>query len=335
MTDADQNQSPIPKEELIRRLQGIFMPYATRRARELYEPTGFTYARFVHYTSAEAALKIIKNKRIWMRNTTCMSDYREVQHGYDIIRQFFEEGDNRKRFLDALEECAQGVGMDALLLFDQWWLDIFFNTYITALSEHDVREDSHGRLSMWRAFGGSVARVAVIIKVPWFSEGSRALNLIFSPVAYLSKDEVYAELNTVINNFHTNSTFLRSVDRQLIIDWIFQMLMVGAVCLKHEGFHEEREWRAIYSPRRLTSQLMESSTKIIDGIPQIVYKIPIDSTVSEILGDLDLSILFDSMIIGPSQYHRVMYESFVVALKEAGVDNAENRVFISNIPIRT
>jgi len=47
--------------------------------------------RFVHYTSAEAALNIIKTKRMWMRNTTCMADYREVQHGLQIIQKFLSE----------------------------------------------------------------------------------------------------------------------------------------------------------------------------------------------------------------------------------------------------
>ena len=54
------------------KLEGIFVPYARKRRDEFYARGG----KFVHYTSADAAIKIIKDKRIWMRNTTCMSDYR-------------------------------------------------------------------------------------------------------------------------------------------------------------------------------------------------------------------------------------------------------------------
>jgi hypothetical protein len=79
---------------------------------------------------------------------------------------------------------------------------------------------------------------------------------------------------------------------------------------------------------------MESSTEIIVGIPQIVYKIPLDTKVSATLGDLDLSRLFDRLIIGPSPYPWPMYEAFVAALGKAGVANPEDRVFTSNIPIR-
>lgn len=335
MTSAGQNQVAIPEQiQRIMLLESIFMPSATEQRRKLYEATGY-HARFVHYTSAEAALSIIKTKRVWMRNTTCMSDYSEVLHGYEIIRKFFHENHNKEKFLAALEDCAPGVAMEAITLFDQWWIDIQLNTYIAAVSEHDEEEDSHGRLSMWRAFGGNVARVAIVFNVPWFSEGSLSLNLVFSPVAYLKEEKVHDELNTVISNVRANSDFLHSVEREHLVNIVFNMLVSGVVCLKHEGFHEEREWRVIYAPKRLPSPLMESSSEIIGGIPQLVYKIPFDMTVSDVLSELELSKIFDRLIIGPSSYSWAMRGAFVTALAEAGVVEAENRVFTSNIPIRT
>lgn len=315
------------------RLGGIFMPTATKKIQDLF-PTG-TYARFVHYTTAEAALQIIKSRRIWMRNTNCMADYSEVMHGYTIILNFFNDSNNREMFIGALDECVSGIAREAIGLFAQWWNYIRLNTYIAAVSEHDVEEDSHGRLSMWRAFGGTVGRVAIVIRVPYSWEGSEALNIIFSPVAYLKEEQVHDELRTVINNVRTNCDFLRSVERQLVINIIFRMLLVSVVCLKHKGFHEEREWRAIYAPKLFPSSLMESSTEIIGGIPQPVFKILIDRRVSDILADLDLSTLFDRLVIGPSPYPWPMYESFVAALTEAGIADAGNRVWVSDIPIRT
>jgi hypothetical protein len=128
---------------------------------------------------------------------------------------------------------------------------------------------------------------------------------------------------------------LKSVDRQTVVGAVFTMLLAGVTCLKHEGFAEEREWRAIYSPRRLPSPLVESSTEVVNGIPQIVHKIPLDAGVSPVLAELDLSRMFDRLIIGPSQYPLAMYEAFTQVLKAAGVADAEHRVLISGIPIRT
>lgn len=322
--------------ELTQRLERIFMPYATKQWGVIYENGARDYARFVHYTSADAALSIIKTKCIWMRNTMCMSDYREVQHGFEILNQFFSNKINTDRFIAALDTCAPNAAREAITLFTQWWNDIRFNTYISSISEHDDREDLHGRLSMWRAFGsGNAARVALVLRVPNFSAGSAELNLLFSPVAYLQEQEVHAVIEMVIQNINSNCEFLRSVDRQSIVGTVFNMLMAGVVCLKHEGFHEEREWRVIYGPKRFPSPLLESSTEIIGGVPQIIYKIPLDSFVSNTLDDIDFSRMFDRLIIGPSPYPWPMYEAFVAALSKIGVPEAEKRVFNSGIPIRS
>jgi Protein of unknown function (DUF2971) len=102
---------------------------------------------------------------------------------------------------------------------------------------------------MWRAFGGNIARVALVVKIPWLSKGAEALNLFFSPVSYLTEEEAHAVIEEVIKNIETNREFLRSIDRQEIVGTVFTMLLAGVTCLKHEGFREEREWRAIYCPK--------------------------------------------------------------------------------------
>lgn len=319
--------------ELAIRLESIFMPTARARRDTLYDKKD--RARFVHYTSAEAALNIIKTKHIWMRNTTCMSDYREVSHGYDLLNAFFLDKTNRDNFIGALDLCSPNIGEEAIQLFDQWWSDIQRNSYISSISEHDDSEDMHGRLSMWRAYGGSSASVAIVFSVPWYSGAAGSLNVLFSPVAYLNKNEVYNEINAVIGNVQTNREFLSSVDRLVLLGQVFNMLVAGVTCLKHEGFGEELEWRLLYAPNRSPSPLVKHETEIIGGIPQIVYKLPLDVTVSNSLADLDISRLFDRLIIGPSQFPLAQYDAFVDTLKNAGVPDAGKRVFISGIPIRT
>ena len=127
-------------------------------------------------------------------------------------------------------------------------------------------------------------------KVPMFSVAAIPLNVLFSPVAYLRNDEAHAVIEKVIGNVQKNSDFLRSLDRSIIVQMIFTTFLAAVTCLKHEGFREEREWRAIYSPNRLGSSLMEHSTEVISGVPQIVYKLPLDEKVSTDIADLDFSL---------------------------------------------
>ena len=318
------------------------MPQAKRQRDEAYkrqakpgEDTAAQELRFVHYTSADAALKIINSKRMWMRNTNCMADYSEVQHGFDILNEFFSDQTKRGEFSAALDACVPGAAQESIDLFNRLWNNIRFNTFITSISEHDDSEDRHGRLSMWRAFGMSTARVAIVFKVPRISAGAEALRFLFSPVAYLTRDDAHAVIAEVIANLGTSRDFLRSIDRQSVIQIVFMMFLAGVTCLKHEGFREEREWRAVYSPQVYSSPLMESGIEVVAGVPQLVYKIPLDATASPALADLDFSRIFHRLIIGPSPYPWPMFEAFRDALIKAGVTDAQDRLWSSGIPIRT
>jgi hypothetical protein len=328
---AGQSQQASAEQLELVKLQSIFMPYAVRRREAIAQRNG----RFVHYTSAESALNIIQSKRIWMRSTTCMSDYSEVQHGGRILQGFFADSANKTTFVQALDACAAGLAQEVLHLFDQWWNDLQLQSYIFSISEHDEAEDLHGRLSMWRAFSRSSARVAIVMRLP-LTEGSAApLNLLLSPVSYFTDTQVYGELHSVARNIEANRDFLQKTNRPSVVSVAFHMLVLAALCLKHEGFHEEREWRLIYSPKRNPSSLISSSIELIDGVPQTVYKIPLEGTPSADLVGIDIPHLLDRVIIGPSLYPWAMYEAFVTALMVAGIKDANARVFISGIPIRT
>ncbi len=80
---------------------------------------------------------------------------------------------------------------------------------------------------------------------------------------------------------------------------------------------------------------MQPETEVIAGVPQLVYKLPLDATVDPVLADLDFSRLFDRLIIGPSSYPWPIYEAFTKALTDSGIPDAGERVWNSAIPLRT
>jgi hypothetical protein len=209
-------------------------------------------------------------------------------------------------------------------------------TYIASVSEHDPSEDQHGRLSMWRAFGvNTTARVALVFKVPLLSGAMDFLKCIFSPVAYLDEDQVRATIDEIINNIKSNRYFLRTLGEKELFSWIFAILFSGVTCLKHRGFIEEREWRVIYQPGMNPSPLITEDVKIISGVQQVIYNLPLDRTVVGEIVDIDLPAMFHTLIIGPASQPWVMYEAFTRALKSAGVADADGRVLTSGIPLRS
>lgn len=321
------------------RLGKIFMPYAMRQRDEAYklqkEEGGGEDLRLAHYTTAEAGLNIITTKRLWMRNTTSMVDYREVQHGFDLLKAYFVP-DKTKRFADELDKIVPGAAMDAINRFNGWWQNnLHLNIYAACVSNHRKKEDVHGRLSMWRAFGANSTRVAIVIKIPKYTESAMALGLMFSPVAYLTQEEVHSVIEEVISNVSKERAYLQTVPPSVVVNYLFSMLMAGVTCLKHEGFAEEHEWRAIYAPQLWPSNLMDTGIEVINGVPQHVHKIPLDIGVSPQLEDLDLARMIDRVIIGPSPYPWVIGNAFVDGLRKIGVPNPEHKVFPSGIPIRS
>ena len=291
--------------------------------------------RFVHYTSAENALNIIRSRSIWMRNTNCMSDFREVHHGYDALRRYFADNANRDSFIAAVNGCIAGLAEQTVSQFDQAVQSTQLQTYISSISEHDDREDAHGRLSMWRAFGNSTARVAIVIKLDLDIGKNASLGAELSPVAYFTEQEFAHELNAIVANISANQAWLRTIDRAWLQLSLRTMLTSAMVCVKHEGFHEEREWRVIHSPARHSEEHVRSSIEVVGGVPQRIYKIPLQSNEQAGLTGLNPNELVDRIIIGPTQYPFAMYDAFVSTLVDAGVADADRRVFISQIPVRT
>ena len=341
--ETSQAASPMPappsdaEMEELRQLASIFLPHSYKRSLQAYPEK--QSAKFAHYTSADAAMQIIETKRFWMRNAMCMADYSEVNHGFELLKKALSVETGFKALEAALDQCASGVARQAVEIFDHHLIAIRTNTYIACVSEHDSKEDLHGRLSMWRAFGSAGGtRVALVLSVPWYSSASWVLNVTFSPVAYLSDSEVAAEVASVIENVRANAKFLREVDPAKVLATMFTMLLTATTCLKHEGFAEEKEWRAIYEPTWAPPHsrgLMECSTRCVNGVPQHVYEIPVDVRRSPAFADVDLAQMFERLIIGPTQYPWPIREAFVDALTKAGVQEAGARVFISGIPIRT
>jgi hypothetical protein len=315
----------------IEKLNSILFRYADSKRKEMIQRKG----RFVHYTSAENALSIIRSRCLWMRNTNCMSDYREVHHGFDVLRRFFGDNANRELFTTALNGCFPGIAEEVIAQFDQTLQSNQLQTYIASISEHDDREDTHGRLSMWRAFGNSTARVALVVNVDLELGQNANLGAELSPVAYFTDVEFAEELHAVITQVAEHQQFLTSIGRPWLLASLLSMLTSAMVCLKHEGFREEREWRVVHQPARHSSQHISSTIETVACVPQRVHKLPLRSDAGAGLAGLDPDQLVDRIIIGPTQYPSPIIEAFASVLRDAGVKDAHTRIVISQIPVRT
>jgi hypothetical protein len=309
------------------RLAQIFFGYArTQQANADAKGT-----RFVHYTSAEAAVNILRTREVWMRESSCMNDFMEVEHGIRCVVNAYHA--NEKAFGRRLDGLFPGISGEIEKLFDGWAPHLRTDTYLTCLSEHDDSEDTFGRLSMWRAYSEATGVALVLHNKPFFTENT-ALKAYASPVAYLNDASFAEEFENVGRRIDGEADFLRGLDRQILVNNVFQMLKYAALCTKHPGFREEREWRVIYCPALEKSAHLVKGIQTVRGVPQAVYKIPLKDTPDEGLVGIEIPALVERVIIGPTAYPLAVRKAFVALLADAGMSDADKKVFMSDIPLR-
>lgn len=300
-----------------------------RRSREVLASGG----RFAYYTTADTATSILKNKQIWMRNTTTMNDYMEVAYGFKCLHAAWGRAEPGNPVYLALERSFPGLYKEVSDYFNTWLPGIQGDTYITCVSEHLPEEDRTGRLSMWRAYGGRAGIALVLKGAVMFSE-TDVLHAYSSPVAYLSSDEFATEVTEVTKNIEEEVEYIRSLDRELLKNVLFNMLRFAVLCTKHPGFKEEREWRVIASPAMNPSEFLIPAVEVVRGTPQTVLKLDLKNHPDQGLFGLALPELLDRVIIGPCEFPQVILGALYRLLVDAGVPDPGSKIFVSDIPLR-
>lgn len=312
------------------RLFKIFHPYAFTDIATAWN----NKTKFAHYTNAETALKIIRKPKIWLRRASALNDFKEVEHGLELLRVTITDG--REHFESVLDNLHPGLSSFVeFMLDDEWGPKAQEHTYIACFSEHGGShpdEDRYGRLSMWRAYG-SGSGVALVFHGDVFHNGAPKLKVVASPVAYLDQPSFRTAFEVVLSNIQANAAFLKNYDAEQIRSLLRNMFRFAIVCTKHPGFREEREWRLIYNPAIEASVHIGEEVHSIRGTPQIIKIIDLLNLPAEIAG-INLNSTLASVIIGPTQYPRQMRDAFLVELQAAGVEDAAKRIVVSDVPLR-
>ena len=310
------------------RLIHIFHPYAMRKIREAREKN----TRFAHYTTADAAMKILKTKQFWMRKTSCMNDYMEVQQGLVCLKRAYC-GDVGERFKETLNGMFPGITSEIEERFNEWTPYFQNTTYIACFSEHEDADDKHGRLSMLRAYSESTGIALVLNNAP-FLRYEGPTGVYSSPVSYLDDVSFEHEMQRIVEGIRGNVDFLLAQDQDSIRDAVFNAFKFAVLCTKHRAFSEEREWRAIYLPAMETSPHVEKSIETVGATPQPIYKFNLKNAPDIGFVGIEIPELLNRIIIGPTKYPDAMYEAFTSLLADAEVEDPASRVHVSGIPLR-
>ena len=315
-------------------LQSIFSPRSAEKRRPLFEEQ----RKVAHYTTADNAMRILRGKEVWLRNVRYMNDFQEFTHGFDMMLRFFsstsdgQEDLGRRELFSALNSVYPGLVDRIIANFNSWLSQLREQTYVTCVSEHLPEEDDIGRLSMWRGYSYSAPPVALVINPDVFFTTTDEIGAYSSPVIYQTSEQFFEGMRQTSAAILDNAELLRSVGEPVVDGFLFQALVHYAVCQKHRGFAEEREWRIMHIPRLHPSGVMTRATESIRNRPQLVYKLPLRDDYAD--GLASVPKLLNKIIVGPTDEPWQLHEAFVAILEEAGVEHADKKVVVSDIPFR-
>jgi hypothetical protein len=307
----------------------VFMPQVHRRL-ALAHATG---QRFVHYTSAPAAMNIIQNGELWLRNTQCMNDFSEVRHGLDLLRRAYR-GIHGQKLIGFLESVYPGFRVMVEDRFDALEETVAYDTYICCVSEHDAREDTVGRLSMWRAYSNVSGIAFVLRSAPLIGPGSDHLAVFSGPVIYAERRSFFERFGEFVDGVLREAEYVAGLGMAQACHRLVGSYHLAALSTKHPGFSEEREWRMAFTPSLQPTGDLVRAVELCRNEPQTIYKLPLVARPGPEGASTALGDFVEEVIIGPSATPRAVRDAFVDLLQAAGVANAAAMVRISDIPIR-
>ena len=286
--------------------------------------------RYVHYTSAPVLLSILEKKEVWLRHTSLMNDYQEIERGIRAVTGFFgPNGTVSNRFWETLDECFDGASNAIKARYDFSLNDLRGNTFVMSLSGHLDKEDDIGRLSMWRAYAPKDG-VALVLNPDVFYQEENKLNVFSYPALYWTDDEISRRFLQTVDLFVENKELLLAMDFNAVVEGVLEMLVSYAICLKHPGFEEELEMRIVYRPNNRPSLATKKSIEVCGTTPQIVHKIPLSAE-----WDTDLKTILNRVILGPSRSIIEVSNAVLAAMIEAEIPKANEKLYLSDIPLRT
>ena len=285
--------------------------------------------KLAHYTTAETALKIIESRTIRFRNATLMNDFQEIKFGRDAVRASYEKFGGG--FTAKAEQLFEGITEEINKQIELVESFIRSDTYLTSLSVYDP-DDFSGKLSMWRAYGGPIAGVAIVFNTDVVDGEDGPLQSRLQPVRY-GQEGLDKALEGLFRSLLDNVESIKDFSREAFACFLALELQMLMLSTKNRDFLEEREWRVIHNPLNNFSDFIRSKPVSINGIPQIVYEANLEE-YSEHFHEFSLENLIHKIIIGPCRYPDQVRAALELALEQAKVLNVRDRIIVSSTPLR-
>lgn len=291
-----------------------------------------------HYTSISALEEIVKNDEFWFSNPLNMNDWGELRFGVLGGVEAFRT--QRELILSACgdSERYEIFSRSFEIYFEKFNNNHAFDTYVFCFSEH-APENTDGRLSMWRGYGGNGSGAAIVIDTNQINHLEGVQPLVISKVEYLSDAKRHEWINQTLIKFASILKENKPPKEllNLAAHNLFERFKIFALFSKHCGFEEEGEWRVAYLKERDVSNVfsgMFGYANTVRGIEtKLKFKIrPLKGFTAD---DLSLEKIVSNIILGPTHSSPLATAAVRRMLEVLGRPELAKKVIGSTIPFRT
>lgn len=290
-----------------------------------------------HYTSVAVLDAMMGNNEIWFSNPLYMNDLEELRFG-------MVEGANAFRTSQELkaafrDDNAFNTMMDYFNnLFVAFETKYAFDTYVMCLAKH-APENNDGLLSMWRGYGAGGSGVAIVFDTTKIAL-SESSPFIIGAVKYGTREDrlewIAAKIKCLTEIIA--GTELNDEELFYVAYYWIERLKIFALFTKHNGFHEEQEWRIVYMSERDKDEKL----KIMLGYaitprgavePKLKFQVkPLEGLFGE---NLSLENIVDRIILGPTTSTMLAETAIKRMLSHKGKDGLAEKIVASSIPFRS
>jgi Protein of unknown function (DUF2971) len=252
-------------------------------------------------------------------------------HGITKIR----DNNNIRTALATVDRYDRFVG-----IIDHFMRDFkekyLIDTCVFCLSEHS-QENTDGMLSMWRGYGGNGKGAALVFDTGKISMVEDSPILILR-VSYGSQDERFGWLDQIASKFAVLVAETNISDEQIYLATrvLFDRIKLFALSTKHDGFEEEKEWRAVYMSDRDDEEKLKHMQHYLNGPRGVEPKLKLKLEPTEGVTDLEFvpSNILANILLGPSTSSALAVRSVERMLELIQKPELKDRLIASKIPLR-
>ncbi|PZW39680.1 Protein of unknown function (DUF2971) [Mesonia algae] len=241
--------------------------------------------KLYHYTSYDSVFNIINSKKLWITQINFLNDESEFKYAGDIGRRYL------------IKLLKSSLGNDEKYVYEKLLENTVFdhsnNCFVFSLSEEK------DLLSQWRGYCKD-SGVSMGFNYTELLNISNEQQFKIYPCIYSLEDQEKAIKRIIddITQLYKKNKF--DIHNHNFFWQVFNsMFSILAKCIKHPSFKEEKEWRLIGGPFKISDQKCNYRPTKNMLIPYYEF----DLSSSETLG-------LDEFVIGPNKHLHRARESF-------------------------